>query len=117
MANADAPDAGDILWVDFGLPIGREQSGRRPALVLTPYAHNVHSSVILVCPITRTQREWPYQVALPSDDVFEGFVLADQIKVIDPTVRVSRLGGRVPEAVLNEVKGKIAVLLQIPVSD
>jgi mRNA interferase MazF len=117
MPSESVPDAGDILWVDFGWPVGREQAGRRPAVVLTPHAHNARSSVILVCPITRTHRQWPYHVPLPSDDPLEGFVLADQIRVIDPAVRASRPAGRLSDTVLAEVKGKIAVLLQIPVTN
>jgi mRNA interferase MazF len=117
MPSANAPDAGDILWVEFGRPVGREQAGRRPAVVLTPHAYNARSSVMLVCPITRTSRDWPYHVALPPGDALEGFVLTDQIRVIDPAVRASRLAGRLPEQVLREVKGKIAILFQIPVAN
>jgi mRNA interferase MazF len=117
MPSESAPDAGDILWIDFGEPVGREQAGRRPALVLTPHEYNVRSSVIVVCPITRTERKWPYHVALPQDDAIQGFILADQIKVIDPVARISKTAGRLPENLLEEVKGKIAVLLRIPVSN
>jgi mRNA interferase MazF len=116
MSNESVPDAGDVLWVDFGMPVGREQAGRRPALVLTPHSYNLRSSVLLVCPITRTGRNWPYHVALPPDYVLQGFVVADQIRVIDLAVRVSRPAGRLPEPVFSEVKGKIAILFQIPVS-
>lgn len=117
MPSESVPDAGDILWVDFGGPVGREQAGRRPAVVLTPQVYNARSSVILVCPITRTARPWAYHVPLPPDDVLEGFVLADQIRVIDPAVRVTRPAGRLPDAIFSEVKGKIAVLFQIPINN
>ena len=30
------PEAGDLIWTDFDPHIGREQSGRRPALVVSP---------------------------------------------------------------------------------
>ena len=33
---AYAPKAGDLIWVDFDPRVGREQSGRRPALVVSP---------------------------------------------------------------------------------
>jgi len=32
----EIPDAGDLVWVDFNPQSGREQAGRRPALVLSP---------------------------------------------------------------------------------
>ena len=31
-----APEAGDLIWTDFDPRVGREQSGRRPALVVSP---------------------------------------------------------------------------------
>jgi len=30
-----APEAGDLIWTDFDPPVGRERSGRRPALVVS----------------------------------------------------------------------------------
>lgn len=117
MASEEAAtlDAGDILWVDFGTPIGREQGGRRPALVLTPRDYNIRSSVLVVCPITRARRNWPFEVPLPSTGRLRGVVLVDQIKVVDPSARPVRYGGRIPEDVLGEVRARLASLLGIPV--
>jgi mRNA interferase MazF len=114
--DGSAPDAGDVLWIDFGQPVGREQSGRRPALVLTSQGYNIRSSILLVCPITRTDRDWPFKVALPALGLVTGFVLVDQIKAIDSTRRPFRRGGAVTEQTLNEVRGMLAELLGIPVS-
>ena len=116
-SEADTLDAGDVLWVDFGQPVGREQSGRRPALVLTSRDYNAHSSVLVVCPITRRPRNWPFEVPLPPHGAVSGFVLVDQIKVVDPTIRAFRRAGRVSDATLGEVRGKLASLLGIPVSN
>jgi hypothetical protein len=30
-----SPEAGDLIWADFDPPVGREQSDRRPALVMS----------------------------------------------------------------------------------
>ncbi|MGB8744922.1 MAG: type II toxin-antitoxin system PemK/MazF family toxin, partial [Pseudolabrys sp.] len=35
-----APDAGDIIWLDFLTTGYNEQAGRRPALVLSPRIFN-----------------------------------------------------------------------------
>jgi mRNA interferase MazF len=115
--DENVPDAGDVLWVDFGPPAGREQSGRRPALVVTPREYNRRSSVLVVCPITRTGRNWPFEVALPPLGLLSGFVLVDQIKVVDPRIRAFRRAGRTSDHVLGEVRGKLASLLGIPVSN
>lgn len=109
-------DAGDILWIDFGEPVGHEQGGRRPAVVLTQREYNIRSSVLIVCPITRKHRNWPFEVSLPSVGRLTGVVLVDQIKVVDPAARPVGYGGRLPNDALDEVRAKLAVLLGILVS-
>lgn len=47
-----APEAGEIVWLTFDPQAGREQAGRRPALVLSPSLYNRKSGLALVCPIT-----------------------------------------------------------------
>ena len=43
--------------VDFGEPIGREQAGRRPALVISEDGLNDGpAGLVIVVPITSTQR-------------------------------------------------------------
>ena len=113
--SESAPDAGEVLWIDFGHPVGREQGGRRPALVLTSREYNLASSVLIVCPIIRTRRNWPFAVALPPLGRLTGFVLVDQIKVIDP-IRAFKREGTVPAEIMLEVRARLASLLGIPVS-
>jgi mRNA interferase MazF len=113
--EAGTLDAGDVLWVDFGTPVGHEQGGRRPALVLTSRDYNMRSSVLAVCPVTRVRRNWPFEVAFPAIGRLTGVILVDQIKVVDPAARPVRYGGRVPDDVLGEVRAKLAALFGIPV--
>jgi len=117
IADQSVPDAGDLYWIDFGSPFGREQGGRRPALVLTSQHYNQKSSVILAVPITRTRRDWPFQVPLPAPGPIDGFILVDQVRVIDPAIRYLRRGGRVAPEVLDTVRGMLAALFGIPVSN
>jgi mRNA interferase MazF len=111
----EPPSAGDVVWVDFGTSVGREQGGRRPALVLTSQTYNRLSSTLLVCPITNKRRDWPFEVALPVDQWPRGVVLVDQIRVVDPNVRPFRRAGRVGSDILDDVRAKLATLLGIPV--
>lgn len=114
--EAETFEAGDVLWVDLGRPVGYEQGGRRPALVLTSRHYNEVSSILVVCPITRTRRDWPFEVDLPPMGRLSGVVLVDQIKVIDPVARPIAYAGRLPDNILAAVKAKLAALLGIPVS-
>jgi mRNA interferase MazF len=118
-ADADAPDAGDIVWVEFGPPFGHEQAGRRPALVVSSKSYNDKSSLIVICPITRSQAPWPFKVEMPQVGQIRGAVMADQIRSIDRRARVVRLpgAGQVPNETLDRVYATIASLLGIPVSN
>ncbi len=111
------PDAGDILWVDFGPPMGHEQAGRRPALVISSRSYNERSSLILVCPITRNTQPWPFKVELPRGGRIRGAVLVDQIRSIDRQVRFVRKAEQVDPEALDPVYGMFASLLGIPVSN
>jgi mRNA interferase MazF len=117
IADENVLDAGDVLWIDFGRPVGREQGGRRPALILTPQEYNRTSSVVLAMPITRTRRDWPFQVELPSSAPVGGFVLIDQVRVVHPAMRHTKLAGKIAPETLQEVRGVLAALLAIPVSN
>lgn len=52
-----APEPGDVLWIDFSPTLGTEQSGRRPALVLSETTYNHASGRALVAPITSRVRD------------------------------------------------------------
>lgn len=77
------PDAGDIVWIDFTPQIGREQAGRRPALVLSPRLYNEKVGLMIVCPITSKSKGYPFEVVLPSGLAIIGAVLSDHVKSLD----------------------------------
>jgi mRNA interferase MazF len=52
MVASYAPDADDIVGLDFDPQAGREQVRRLPALVLTDSAYNRASGLAVVCPVT-----------------------------------------------------------------
>jgi mRNA interferase MazF len=59
------PDAGDLIWLDFDPQAGREQAGRRPALVLSSRRFNEKASLAFVCPITSKVKGYASEVLLP----------------------------------------------------
>lgn len=112
MVKHFAPDAGDIVWVNFDPQAGREQGRRRPALVLTDVAYNRVSGLAVVCPLT--SRRKPYAFALPVVvDKIEGAVLVDHIKSVDLEARDVKFHSRADPALLNRVRGYVGVLLHI----
>jgi len=80
--------AGDIAWVELGPVRGGEQDGRRPALFLSDSDYHEISRRAVVCPISSTERPWPFHVPLPAGLATTGFVLVDQIRTIGRTERM-----------------------------
>ncbi len=67
LSNAPAVlEAGDLIWTDFDPRIGREQSVRRPALVVSPSPLWLASRFAIVCPITSRVRPFASSVVLPT---------------------------------------------------
>ena len=77
------PAQGDLVWLDFSPQAGHEQSGRRPALILSPIAYNKRTGLALVCPLTRQAKGYPFEVELPADLPVAGVILSDHLKSQD----------------------------------
>ena len=110
---AYAPEAGDLIWTDFDPRTGREQSGRRPALVISPRAFYAASGFAIVCPITTTIRRFGSSVILPPGLPIAGEILTSHVRSIDVLARPIRHAGAAAEATLAEVRVKLAALCGI----
>jgi len=111
------PEAGEVYWIDHGDPVGREQGGRRPNIVLTPRAYNERSSVVVTCPITRRRHDWPFQVEISAVGPITGYALVDQLWVIDPHARGARFAGSVSEETLAEIRASLLSLFALARND
>lgn len=105
------PDAGDLIWLTFDPQAGREQRGRRPALVLSPRVYNSRADLAVACPITSKAKGYPFEVALPTGGPIAGSVLSDQLKSIDWKERRAEFAGKVASSALAEVRERIRPLL------
>ena len=105
------PDAGDFIWLTFDPHAGREQAGRRPALVLSPKIYNRKSGLALACPITNQAKGYPFEVAVPAGCGAAGVIQADHLKSIDWKARRAERLGRCTDDVMGEVRAKLAALL------
>lgn len=100
---AYVPRRGDFIALTFDPQSGHEQRGRRPALVLSQDLFNKHTGLCIVCPITRTARDYPFHVSIPKVRRVTGFVMVEQVKSIDFRARKAKRIGRATAAVLEEV--------------
>lgn len=111
MRVAFVPDAGDFVWLTFDPQAGREQAGRRPALVLSPKMYNAKSGLLLACPITSQVKGYPFEVAVPAGVRATGVILADHLKSVDWKARHVEPLGRCTNDVMDEVRARLAPLL------
>jgi mRNA interferase MazF len=109
MARRYVPDAGDIVWLNFTPQAGHEQSGQRPALVLTPAAYNDKTSLMICCPLTSQIKNYPFEVRIAGEP--PSVVLADQLKSLDWRVRKAARKGAVSPEELADVRAKVVALI------
>jgi len=106
------PKRGDAVWLDFNPQLGREQKGRRPAVVLSAEAYNDKVGLFIVCPITKQRKGYPFEVVIPPGLAVTGVILSDQIKSLDWRSRNAALICALPETVIQSVLQKAITLLK-----
>jgi len=100
---SEVPQKGDFIVVTFDPQSGHEQRGRRPALVVSNTLFNRHTGLVIVCPITHTDRRFPFHVAVVNDPKVPGFIMAEQVKPLDYRARKAKRISRASESVLSAV--------------
>ncbi|MFB6212419.1 MAG: endoribonuclease MazF [Candidatus Magasanikbacteria bacterium] len=108
----NAPNRGDLVWLDFSPQKGHEQSGKRPALVVSPSSYNKKTNLALFCPITSKEKGYPFEVSITNDFQIEGVVLVDQIKNLDWKARNVEFIERFPEEKMEQVISKLQTLIR-----
>ena len=105
------PCRGDVAWISLVPQAGHEQSGRRPAVVLSPEAYNAKASLALFCPVTSQVKGYPWEVAIPDGLPISGVVLADQVRSLDWRSRSAVKICALPESAVVEILAKLGTLL------
>ena len=92
----------DEVWlVDFGDPIGREQAGCRPAVIVSVNSLNEsQAGVVIVAPITRSRRNLPSHVELePGSGLTEvSYAKCEDVKSVSEYRLITRIGSIAEEA-------------------
>ncbi len=107
------PERGDAVWIDFDPQAGREQAGRRPAVVLSPAAYNGKVGLALLCPVTRQVKGYPFEVGIPEGLPVAGVILADQVKSLDWRRRNATLIAALPPGTVVPVLRRVNALLML----
>jgi mRNA interferase MazF len=109
------PSAGDIIWIEFGPTVANEQTGRRPAIILSARVFNELTGRRAACPITSRGRGWALEVGLPPELTVIGTVMVDQLRVLSWRERFSKFACAAPPSILDEIRAKTATLLGIDI--
>ena len=73
---------GTIIYIDFEPSKGSEIKKRRPAVVISRDEYSLSSNLIIVCPITSTDKKRPYFVEIDNDALKKGsMVNAKQVVI------------------------------------
>jgi len=104
------PKKGDLVILTFDPQAGHEQKGRRPALVVSNYEFNKGVGFALVCPITNTNRNFPFHVKVGGKQI-SGYILTEQVKSIDYEARKVKFVERLKKEKLDTVMGIIEAIL------
>lgn len=105
------PERGDIVWLEFDPQVGREQAGRRPALVLSRALYNGPVGLMIACPITSRIKNYPFEVQIPQGLQVGGVVLVDQMKSLDWRGRNAKFIDQLPAPVLQQVFSLVHTLV------
>lgn len=106
------PDSGDLVWLSFNPQSGHEQSGRRPALVISPLIYNEKTGLAIFCPVTSKVKGYPFEVMIPDNLEINGVILSDQIKNLDWKARKAEFICKLPKLALTETQNKLITLLK-----
>jgi len=99
---------GDIIKTNFSPQAGHEQTGYRPAVVVSCKVFNKTTQMPVVCPITNTSRPFPFHVMLDDRTTTTGTILCEQVRTLD----INDRGYAVIEKIPNDLLRQILNILQ-----
>lgn len=87
MVKKYIPKQGDIVFLDFNPIKGHEQAGIRPAVVISTNTFNQNTKMVILCPITSNNKEFPTHYQLEDTMNVHGSVLCEHVRSVDYEIR------------------------------
>jgi mRNA interferase MazF len=109
------PRRGDVWLVDVGSPIGREQAGRRPVVIVSDDLINAGpSGLVIVVPMTSRRRDLPSHVEIDAAAGLDApsYAKCEDVKSIS-TQRLTHVIGAVSHIELDQISTILARLLAV----
>lgn len=112
--SGSSPRRGEVWHADLDPTRGREQSGRRPVLVVSVDRFNLGmADLIVAVPITTTDRGLPVHVRIDppeSGATVPGFIMCEAVRSMSKK-RLVDLRGAVSLSTMRTVEGRLRYLL------
>jgi mRNA interferase MazF len=81
-------------------------------LVISNDLFNQHTGLAIVCPLTNTNRRFPFHLAVPEVSSLTGFVMVEQVKSVDYVMRRVKFLGRAPAEFVEDVLNLLEVCIR-----
>ena len=104
---------GDIIKINFSPQSGHEQSGYRPAVIVSNDIFNKKAKLVMVCPITNTKNNFPMHVPLDSRTKTTGVILCEHVRTLDIESRKFVKIEKLPKNILEEVINMVCVAVEL----
>jgi mRNA interferase MazF len=114
MVSPYIPDYGDIVWIVLDPRVGHEQSGRRPAIVISDRRLSEHTSLAVICPITSKIKKLPFEIELEKIKT-KGSVLPIHVKSVDWSARKIKFIEKAPQNTTDSVAASVAAMIGLEV--
>lgn len=99
----DMVNQGNIIKVNFNPQRGHEQAGYRPALVVSNNTFNQRTKLVIACPITNTNNNFPLHIPLDDRTETTGVILCEHVRTLDLESRPYKYVEDVPQDILEQV--------------
>ena len=115
-AATEHPKRGEVWWVVLDPTRGREQAGRRPALVLSADILNASAAgIVSILPITSRDRGIRAHVAIEPSEAglaLRSWIMCEQVRTVARERLLRRMGAVAPRT-LAAVSDRVRVLLDL----
>ena len=92
----------DVYLINLDPTVGSEIQRTRPGLIISPDEMNRHIRTVIIAPMTTASKDYPTRISCKFKKK-KGQIVLDQIRTIDKTRLIKKLGSINPETQLEVI--------------
>lgn len=102
-----------VWWTNFDPQVGREQAGRRPAIIVgSALACSLPNDLVIVVPVTKTDRGLPFHPAITLGNQ-HCVAMTDQVKSISRVRLLSRHKHDISDEEIERIRFSLRQMINI----